>query len=259
MIRALVIVAVAGFLMAVSCISAAIAIGGPQAFARSGWTWTWSDDDHPPRFGWRPTVARGPEIQRDFPWSGEALEVNAPAEIEYVQAEGPARLTVRGPAAVLDRVRVQGGRITLTPGAPAWSDLRIRLSAPKVTRFELNGANRLTISGYRQDELVLEASGHAEIDAAGEVKSVRLRLSGAGEADLSDLKAAGAEVDISGAGQASVGPTEWARIDISGMGDVDLLTQPKDLQTNISGAGRIRTPSDSDDDDDDDRGPKRAT
>jgi hypothetical protein len=259
MIRALVIVAVAGFLMAIGCISAAVAIGGPQAFARSGWTWTWGDDDHPPRFGWRPTVARGPQTQRDFPWSGDRLEVNAPAEIEYVQAEGPARLTVRGPAAVLDRVRVQGGRISLTPGAPAWSDLHIRLSAPDVTRFQLNGANRLTISGYRQDELVLEASGHAEIDAAGEVKTVRLRLSGDGEADLSELKAAGAEIDISGAGRASVGPSEWARIDISGMGDVDLLTRPKELQTNISGAGRIRTPGDSDVDAEEDGGPKRAT
>jgi hypothetical protein len=253
MIRALVIVAVAGFLMAVGCISAAFAIGGREALSRGGYNWIW--DWH----GGHTTFARGPEIQRDFTWSGDRLEVNAPAEIEYVQAQGPARLTVRGPAAVLDRVRVQGGRISLAPGAPAWSDLQIRLSAPDVKRFQLNGANRLTISGYRQDELVLEASGRAEIEAAGEVKSVRLRLSGAGEADLSDLKTAGAEVDISGAGQTSVGPTEWARIDISGMGDVDLLTRPKQLQTNISGAGRIRTPGDSDADDEEDRGPKRAT
>ena len=262
MIRALVVVAVAGFVMAVGCISAAIAIGGPEAIARSGWNWTWDlDDGRPPWHDWRRREGRGPQVQRDFPWSGDKLQVNAPAEIEYVQAPGPARLTIRGPSALLDRVRVEGGRITLAPGGHAWRDLHIRLSAPDVRTFELNGADRLSITGYKQDELVLEANGHAEIDAAGEVRSVKLRVSGAGAADLSGLKTAGAEIEISGAGQATVGPTDWARVDISGMGDVNLLTRPKQLQTNVSGAGRIRQPGDDADGQDDDvaRGPKRTT
>jgi hypothetical protein len=263
MIRALVIIAVAGFLMAVGCISAAVAIGGPQAIARSGWTWDWDlhDGRAPWHGGWRRHDLAGPQTERDFPWSGGRLEVNAPAEIEYVQAAGPARLTVRGSKALVDRVRVEGGRISLAPGRPTWGDLEIRLSAPDVTRFELNGASHLNITGYKQDELVLESSGHSEIEAAGEAKSVKLSVSGAGEADLSDLKTAGAEIDISGAGQATAGPTDWARVAISGVGDVELLTRPKELQTDISGAGRIRTPDADDEveDRDDDGGQKRAT
>jgi|KBSSwiStaDraftv2_1062776.scaffolds.fasta_scaffold41671_5 hypothetical protein len=269
MIRALVIVAVAGFLMAVGCISAAVAIGGPEAVQRSGWMWSWDGDERPSWgpwhrwHGWRSHEASGPQAQRDFPWSGgDKLEVNAPAEIEYIQAAGPAKFTISGPTALLNRVRVEGGRVSLLPGGHARNALHIRLSAPAVKRFELNGADRLKISGYKQDQLELNASGHAEITASGETKSVKLRVSGAGEADLSELKTAGAEIAISGAGQATVGPTEWARIDISGMGDVDLLTRPKQLETNISGAGRIQTPDADEDAGHDaapDRGPKRTT
>jgi len=266
MIRALVIVAVAGFLMSLACISAAVAIGGPDALARSAWSWDWGEDwGHGPRhFGiWRHGAA-GPQIQRDFAWSGGSrLEMNAPAEIDYVQAPGPAKLTISGPREALDRVRVEAGRISLLPGAPAWDALHVRLSAPDITRFELNGANRLNITGYKQDQLTLAASGHAEIHAQGEARSVALDVSGAGEADLSDLKTARADIDISGAGAATVAPSDWARVQISGMGDVRLLTRPKQLESHVSGAGRIRQPGQDSltagDDDDDDRGPARAT
>ncbi|CAN7225056.1 DUF2807 domain-containing protein [Phenylobacterium sp. LjRoot225] len=262
MIRALVIIAVGGFLMSLACISAAVAIGGPEAIARSAWSWDWDWKDR--SHGWRHMrEASGPQTQRDFPWGGgDRLEVNAPATIDYVQAAGPAKLTIKGPAAALDRVRVEGGRISLT-GAMRWSDLQITLTAPDVTRFELNGANSLNITGYKHDQLTLSASGHAEIRAQGETKSVKLSVSGAGDADLAQLKTAGADIDISGAGAATVGPTDWARVEISGMGDVNLLTRPKTLESHVSGAGHIRQPGQDSvtagDDDDDDRGPERTT
>lgn len=268
MIRALAIVAVAGFLMSVACITAAVAIGGPDAVARSAWSWDWGDDwgHGPHHFGvWRHEAREaGPSVQRDFPWSGDRLEVNAPAEIDYVQAAGPAKLTISGPRQALDRVRVAGGQITVSGPFP-WSELHVTLTAPNVNRFVLNGANRLNITGYKQDQLVLGASGHAEIRAQGETKAVSLNVSGAGDADLSDLKTARADVDISGAGSATVGPTEAARVQISGMGDVNLLTRPRQLETHVSGAGRIRQPGQDsftaggDDDDQDGRGPARPT
>jgi hypothetical protein len=264
MIRALVIVAVAGFLMSVACISGAVAIGGPEAIARSAWSWNWGGMHGARHFGaWRHgRHDDGPQAQRDFPWTGDRLEVNAPAEIDYVQAAGPAKLTISGTKSALDQVRVDGGRITLAPGPARWSELHIALTAPDVTRFELNGANRLNITGYKHDELSLSASGHAEIQAQGEAKSVKLSVSGAGEADLSELKTARADIDISGAAAATVAPSDWARVQISGMGDVNLLTRPKQLETHVSGAGHIRQPGQDSvtaGDDDDDRGPARPT
>jgi hypothetical protein len=259
MIRSLVIIAVTGIVMSVVCLAAAIAIGGPDLFARGLWRWDWDAGRH---MGvWRMPAASGPQSQRDFPWKGDRLEVNAPAEIEYVQAPGPAKLTIRAASADLDRVRVEGGRITLVNGAGDWRGLHVMLSAPNVTRFDLHGADRLRITGYNQDQLSLAVTGRADVTAAGQAKTVNVSFSGAGQADLSELKTAGASIDISGAGEATVGPTEWARVQISGMGDVNLLTRPARLETHVSGAGRIRQPGDNDDtaagnsdDDDDDSG-----
>jgi hypothetical protein len=263
MIRALVIIIVAGFLTSLVCISGAIAIGGPKAFPRGAWNLEWEDGPH--HFVWRsPRADAGPESQRDFAWSGGSrLEVNAPAEIDYVQAPGPAKLTIRGPASQLDHVRIANGRITAEPSPLGWRQLHITLQAPDVSRFELNGANSLRIRAYDQDQLSVAVNGHGDVEAEGQTKSVNLSLTGAGDVDLSGLKTAGAAVDISGAGSATVGPTEWARLKISGVGDVELLTHPGKLETHISGAGRVRQPGqdsgdDADDDDDDDRGPTRA-
>ncbi|CAN7606161.1 DUF2807 domain-containing protein [Phenylobacterium sp. LjRoot219] len=265
MVRALIVIIIAGFLTSVACISAAVAIGGPEAMARGVWSWGWDgvwDDDHGPHTWRSSTHDSGPQTQRDLPWSGDRLEVNAPAEIDYVQAPGPAKLTIRAPAHTLNRVRVEGGRITLPNGGPRGAKLHITLTAPAVTRFELNGADELSITGYQQDELTLVANGHAEIKAAGQTQTVRLSVSGHGEADLADLKTTGADINISGAGEATVGPTDWARVQISGLGEVDLLTRPKRLETQIAGAGRVRQPDDqaaSDGDIDDGRGPVRPT
>jgi len=261
MVRALVIIIVAGFITSVACISAAVAIGGPEAMARGVWIWNWRGDGDGPH-AWRyPSRDAGPQSQRDFPWSGARLEVNAPAEIDYVQAAGPAKLTIRAPADTLNQVQVRDGRITLAHPARRWAKLHITLTAPDVTRFELNGADELTISGYKQDELTLVANGHAEIRAQGEAKTVRVSVSGHGDADLADLKTVGADIDISGAGEATAGPTEWARVQISGLGEVDLLTRPKRLETQIAGAGRVRQPEDhaAEFDADDDGGPVRPT
>ncbi|MDB5447413.1 MAG: hypothetical protein JWQ97_2730 [Phenylobacterium sp.] len=262
MIRALVIVAIGGFLVSLVCLSVACAIGGPEAIARGAWGWQ-AGSHH---FGmWRHMdVDAGPETRRDFSWSGgDTLEVNAPARIDYVQAAGPAKLTISGPAEALDKVTVAGGKITLADGLPHGRELHITLSAPSVKRFELNGAGKLGITGYKQDELSVVISGHAQVDAEGEARTVNLNLSGAGGADFGKLKAKGADIDISGAGDVTAAPTDWARVRIAGVGDVDLLTRPPRLETHIAGAGRIRQPGDNDaaaaGADDDDAGPARAT
>jgi hypothetical protein len=264
MIRALVIVAVAGFITSVVCLSAAFAIGGPQALARGAWSWDWEGWDNGRHFGtWRHVGGpNGPQTTREFPWSGDRLEIDAPADVTYVQAPGPAKLTVRGPAAALDQLQVDGGRIAGADGPMGWPRLQVTLTAPAVTRFELHSANRLRITDYKQDQLNVSVTGHADISAQGETKTVSLRLSGAGDADLSQLKTAGADIDISGAGSASVGPTDWARVQISGVGDVNLLTRPPRLETHIAGAGSVRQPGESSatvGDDDDARGPPRPT
>jgi hypothetical protein len=246
MVRTLLLIAAAGFLVSVVTLSVAVALAGPQAF-RHGYAFTlgdhgWRWSDHSQR---RSDVDHdaGPEATRDFPWSGgSSLNVSVPAEIEYVQADGPAKVTATGPQGALDDLRVENGRIRYA--GDGWHDGKLRLvvTAPAVNDFALDGAETLKISGYHQDKLSVTVSGYGDVHVAGETHDETMTISGAGHADLGGLKARTAHIEIDGSGDTRLAPTDAAEIDISGSGDATLLTSPPKLVSHISGSGQVHQP-----------------
>jgi hypothetical protein len=108
-----------------------------------------------------------------------------------------------------------------------------------VKRFSLEGDESLTIAGLDQDELDLDISGHGDVKAAGTARSARVDISGNGDVDLAKLTARDADVDINGAGRATLAPTGAANLHISGSGEIDLLSRPASLSSDVSGSGRI--------------------
>src|SRR6185369_9227162 len=101
-------IAVAGFLLSVATIGAAVAIGGPEVLSHAAWTWGanrhWDFDrhwDHDEAWSRWDDDARGgdsgPQKTRDLSWTGgDTLEIDVPAEVLYTQAAGPAKLTISG-------------------------------------------------------------------------------------------------------------------------------------------------------------------
>lgn len=252
MIRVLFMIAIAGFVLSVGTLAAAFAIGGPEAIARGGWMvagnhwtsdWDWDWDNHEHRGQGRSSSdGGGPQATRTLPWSGaDKLDLDLAADVRYVQADGPATVTVTGPKRAVDEVVVRGDSIRYEHRGAHWRPkLAIVVRAPGISSFDLSGRNTLTIENYRQNRLKLDLSGDAEATAAGETDLIELDMSGSGDVDLGALKAKGANVDISGAAEAVIAPTDWAKLDISGAGDVRLLTNPAKLETDISGAGAVR-------------------
>lgn len=241
MIRLLVIIAVVGFLTAVVTIGGAAALGG-RDLAANGWVWDGWEPDRD-RSGWGPRAAEGAGFEAatlDLAWDGsETLELGVPADVVFTQGgEGPGQLTVTGPRQVINRLSLEGGRLSdglnHRPGR-----LKILMTAPKVTRFELNGSDRLTIGGYRQDSLEIHTSGSAAVTAQGETKALKLVMSGWGEADLGDLAADTADVNMGGSAKATLAPRTRATLDISGSGQVTLKTRPGQLEKNLSGSARV--------------------
>jgi hypothetical protein len=253
MIRVLVMIAVAGFLLSVATIGAAVAIGGPEVLSHAAWTWGanrhWDFDrhwDHDEAWSRWDDDARGgdsgPQKTRDLSWTGgDTLEIDVPAEVRYTQAAGPAKLTISGSQRAVDNIEVDNGHIRFAHGHRRYhgSKLSIVMTAPDVSRFDLHGSSSLAIENYRQDRLRIDLSGNADVTAAGEANVVELDISGSAQADLGKVKAKGAQVDIAGSGDATIAPTDWAKVDISGSGDVTLLSHPPKLDTDISGAGSI--------------------
>jgi hypothetical protein len=254
MIRVLVMIAVTGFLVSVVTLSTAIAIGGPDAVTRGAWAWGpdgrwgsawrghnhWSFDDHH-HYGRHRHDGGGPQTTREIAWSGgDALVVDIPADVQYTQGPGPAKLVVTGPQDVVADIVVEHGQVRLAHDHDRWSDgVSIVMTAPSVSRFEMDGSGKLDIANYKQDRLALDLRGDSEVTAKGETKAIDLNISGSASADLGGLKARDAKVEIDGSGDATIAPTESANLDISGSGDVTMLTRPPKLETDISGSGSV--------------------
>jgi hypothetical protein len=250
MIRVLLMIAAGGFVLSLACFSAAVAVGGQEALRRGAWGiapwaasgWDWDHDWDHDRGRERGELggSGGPTVTREIAWSGEdALEVDVRADVTYVQAPGPAKLTVTGPQQLIERLSVDGGRIRFR-GRPSSSRITIAMTAPNVTRFNLSGNDRLTIENYDQNQLRLDVAGSSDVTAKGRARALSLEISGSGRADLGELQLEDADVDISGSGEARIAPRERADLDISGSGEITLLTRPRSLETDISGSGSIR-------------------
>ncbi len=256
MIRVLVMIAVAGFFVSIVTLATAVAIGGPEAIADNAWNWGrghwgWSDGD----YGWgaRGHHGRwdGPEATREMAWTGgDSLDIDVPADVSYTQAPGVGKLIITGPQDALNALEIDGGHLRFDRRHHHWGDLTIVMTAPAVTHFDMSGSGKLVIQGYKQDKLALDLSGNADVTASGEARSVALSASGSSDTDLSGLKVADADLDITGSGAVKLAPTGNANVNISGSGDVTLLSRPARLQSSVSGSGSINQ---------EDRGPTPPT
>ena len=249
MIRVLVMIAVAGFLAGVVALAGAAALGGPDLAARN-WNWDvdWHDHDERGEREWRdrdlrhdrPLDRDAGEVTRELAWDGSTkAEFDIPAAVEFTQAPGPGKVMIYGPKDIVDRVRLNEGRLSLDQPLADYARLRVVMTAPAVTRFQISGDDRLDIRGYKQDQLQIVASGSSEVVASGQAREVDVELSGSGEADLTDLVTDNAEADISGSAEVTLAPREAANLEVSGSATARLLTRPKRLETDVAGAGSV--------------------
>lgn len=255
MIRTLLIIAGAAFVLALATLGGAAAIGG-RDLANHGWTWTLHDRDGDTVRFERENGARAPDVSKTLAWTGDkSLVLELSADVIYVQ--GPqAGVVITGRQDLVDRVRLDGNRLSMANGenhervtigwrrngVTGWTDserLRIIVTAPAISDFELRGSQDLDIRDYDQDTLNIRITGSGDVTANGKARSVTLDVSGSGDSDLAGLQTTDATVSLSGSGDARIAPTGKADLSISGSGDIDLTTRPASLTRSISGSGDV--------------------
>lgn len=256
MIRNLLIISGAGLILAIVGIGGAFGVGG-RDLARHDWTWVVTDDDAGDDSF---KIERGevsPQTTRTLAWTGdERLAIDLPAEVTYDQNADAPGITVIGAKAIVDRVRFSNGRLTLEDAAEGdrsyirwtrtgihgWSEsdaLKIIVKAASVKAFDLSGYTELEIRGYDQPTLDLSLTGASDVKAQGRTEAVTLDISGAGNAKLEELFVNDARLRVSGSGDAEVGPTGRADVDVSGSGSVRLTRRPAELRQEVSGSGDV--------------------
>jgi hypothetical protein len=244
MIKTLALIAGAAFALAIVCFAGAAALGGFH-WPHHEWTdnWRLHVDDHDGRDQDDVHISvdgDGATASREIAWSGaDALELDAPADVQFTQSPGPAKLTVSGPKDLVDQVRVSGSQLQLSDDDHPSGRLTVVMTAPSVKRFTISGDDSLSIVGFDQDSLDVSVSGHGDVTAKGKARSAKLDISGDGDVNLGQLPTDSVEADISGSGRASVAPASAADLHISGSGEIDLLTHPARVNTDVTGSGRI--------------------
>ncbi|MDP3655612.1 MAG: DUF2807 domain-containing protein [Brevundimonas sp.] len=246
MIRTLLIITGASLVLCIATLSGAAALGGND-LARHGWAWTFRDGGEERSIRIERPI-NSPPVTRTLAWTGgDRLQVSIPGEVVYIQGDRPS-VVVTGQKTMVDRVRLIDGRLQYDTdddvdhvifGWAGRERLKVTVTAPSVTRFDLESWADLKIRGYDQPTFHLTVSGSGDVDAAGETQTAMIDSTGSGDSDLSALRMTDVRVAVSGSGDVRVGPTGAARIDLSGSGDVDLTRRPANLQQSISGSGNI--------------------
>lgn len=260
MIRNLIVIAVASFVLTVACVIGVVAFGGRDLMEHG---WSIPGDIHVSDNGEDVHISvggredLGPETTRDVVWAGgPSLQINLPAEVSY--AQGPTtKVTVTGPRALVDRVAIVDGSLRFEPDGgesrimvgghgvnieTVREGLKITIVAPAVTRFVLNGSPSLTLVAYDQPDLAVEINGSGEVSGTGKTQALSLSIAGSGDASLADLQAQNANVSVSGSGDAELSAGGAVQVSIAGSGDVTLTTKPASLSSNIDGSGDLHLP-----------------
>jgi len=190
------------------------------------------------------------------------LAATGEMEIRFGSSES---LTIEGEDNLLPRLQaeVENGKLTiraergvsLSPTVP----IHYTLVVEELTALELSGSGKIHAAPVRSrdfsvsvpgsgdirldellaDTLTAQISGSGSIEVPGKVVSQRVRISGSGDYDGSNLQSNSADVSISGSGDMQVWVRDDLRASISGSGRVDYYGNPK-ISRHISGSGKVR-------------------
>jgi hypothetical protein len=248
MTRTLILITGASFVLCVACLAGATALGWHHLGGGHWRHWNvrfgdghhvgWVRDDGPPTNAL--AAPSGATASRDLAWSGgDALDIDVPGDVQFTQGPGPGKITVTGPADVVSHVVVSGAHLQLDENWDFSGPLKIVMTAPNVRRFSISGADTLAINNFDQDEMDLNVSGDGNVTAKGKAHTARIDISGDSQVDFGGLAVDSVDASISGSGHAVIAPVSSANLHISGDGEIDLLTHPAQLNSDVSGSGRI--------------------
>ena len=177
--------------------------------------------------------------ERRLKWDGDdTVNIAGYAIVHYRGGDGD-EVIVRGSPEVVANVEVQGGRITLNCRAGGSRTVDVTLPGRVFRKMHLSGSGKVILENVSQPELTLGISGSGSLRAQGNADRLTVSISGSGGAKLGDLAANQLTVRVSGSGNIEAAPKDVADINVSGAGNVRLLTRPGQLRSHVAGSGRI--------------------
>lgn len=136
---------------------------------------------------------------------------------------------------------VRGGvlRIDMPEGYEFRERLRVVITTPELTRFEVHGSADARIENVRGEHLAVTIEGSGDVEVDGKVKLLRATIEGSGDLRLTGLRSERADVSIQGNGAVALRVAYVLRYQIDGSGDIRYLGNPS-VSGGINGSGSVR-------------------
>lgn len=131
-------------------------------------------------------------------------------------------------------------RIETTESIKSHNPLRVRVSAPSITKLEASGASKVAIDGVKSSSFAVDTSGASKISLSGETTALTVDVSGASNVDAENLKTQTAAVEASGASKVSLFVTERLSSSASGASRIVYAGNPTSVEKKTSGASSVR-------------------
>lgn len=161
-----------------------------------------------------------------------------------VRVGAPKRVVVRGDGNLLPLITTKVTDNTLVIGQSgsfnSHRGIEVDAATPSLVGGVLSGAGDFQVTDVRAERFTVEVSGAGALEASGRATRNDVSLTGVGEARLGDLVTNSSHVVVSGTGSATVFVRKSLDATVSGTGTVVYLGKPAHVKTSVTGTGTIR-------------------
>ena len=117
--------------------------------------------------------------------------------------------------------------------------IRIVVSVPNITEFTSNGSTDGDINNISNSTLDIGIHGSGKLHLNGKSGTVHITTSGSSKIDAASLISENSDIQINGSGNIQVYATNSLGVQINGSGTVKYKGDPKNVNQQINGSGRI--------------------
>lgn len=198
---------------------------------------------------------KGPVVsERREVASFDSIDMDGAAKLEIAIGE-PASVQIHGREGVVSRLEteVRGDTLHIKTRKRDWvignssSRLTVNITVPRLESLELQGGNDVSVTGLHGGDTQIKAAGAANIVADGKLEKLKVRMTGAGHADLSKLAVLDASVTVDGVGSVIVNARDSLDATMNGVGAIFYSGTPQRVNTRMNGLGTIAQQDSNDD------------
>jgi hypothetical protein len=117
--------------------------------------------------------------------------------------------------------------------------IRIAISIPNIKEFTTNGSADGDINNINNNGLEIGIQGSGKLRMNGKSGTVKITASGSSKIDATSLVSENSDIQINGSGNIRVYATNSIDVQINGSGTVKYKGEPKTVNQQINGSGRI--------------------